>query len=298
MKKLRKSLIVPIIAIILVLLAVMVVFSGAISSVFALADTSNENDIYSYTNTYDVVDTKIDKIYDQAGNTIGTYQFPVYNLKERNDVIVSDDYPQVTFITHGLGGRAAHWSNDNDDSKAFVYSKNSIIDLLQKRADCNIYLAQFNSTWDDFNLMLLDEKLNVIKEIEHITDNTKHSIVVFEAYQADQKNDYIYAQFNYMASKILSDLRNLDENKELPRVNLIGHSRGGLTNLQYALDHPEIVDSIFSLGTPYIGSTSASVDKHILDLFGVRFSDTAGEDDIVNPDVYLDYLYWGICLHT
>lgn len=299
MKKLRKSLIVPILAIILAILAAIVLFGGSISNVFALADTSNEDNLYSYSNTYDVDYIKTDNIYDREGNAIGTYQLPVYNLKERNKVNVSEDYPQVTFITHGLQGRAAHWSNSIKNATDFAYSENSIIDLLQKRADCNIYLAKMytpvqegNITFDLrlYKLKSEDYSYNEDNRIFKITDNLKHSIVIFEADLADQKNDYIYAQFNYMASKILSDLRNLDENKELPRVNLIGHSRGGLTNLQYALDHPEIVDSIFSLGTPYIGSTSASIDKYILDLFGVRFSDTAGEDDIVNPEVYLNYL--------
>ena len=46
----------------------------------------------------------------------------------------------------------------------------------------------------------------------------------------------------------------------LPKLNLIGHSRGGLTNMQYALDHPQMIDSMYSFDTPYIGTTIAELD--------------------------------------
>ena len=58
-----------------------------------------------------------------------------------------------------------------------------------------------------------------------------------------------------MLSKIVYDVKELNGGI-LPKVNLIGHSRGGLTNLQYALDHPDLVDSLISIGTPYFGTTT------------------------------------------
>ena len=42
---------------------------------------------------------------------------------------------------------------------------------------------------------------------------------------------------------------------EIPRINMIGHSRGGIINMQYAIEHPDIVDSLYSIGTPYNGSS-------------------------------------------
>ncbi len=210
---------------------------------------------------------------------------------KREDVIVSDDAPQVTFITHGLAGRAAHWSNNSGSPDwEFAYSAGSIIDLLQQKADCNIYWVHFTSI-NDFDLIQLDND-NYGNDsqvyIDNITDNSKHSIVIFDGHNTWQSNDYIYTQFNIMASKVVLDLQALDANNELPRVNLIGHSRGGLTNLQYALDHPDLVDSIFSLGTPYLGSTSASIDNYILG--GALTNNSVGEDDITDSEVYLDYL--------
>ena len=62
-----------------------------------------------------------------------------------------------------------------------------------------------------------------------------------------------------MLSKIVYDVKFLNGG-ELPKINLIGHSRGGLTNLQYALDHPDLVAGLYSMGTPYFGTDTGSTD--------------------------------------
>ena len=76
-------------------------------------------------------------------------------------------------------------------------------------------------------------------------------------------------------------------NNKLPKINLIGHSRGGITNMQYALDHPDLVASIYSLGTPYLGTTSGAV--------GYAFKPSLlcsnqAANDILNPSVYESYM--------
>ena len=58
--------------------------------------------------------------------------------------------------------------------------------------------------------------------------------------------------------------------------------------MQYTLDHPALVHSIYSLGTPYTGSTTASLDLH---WFGARFSGSEeASRDIVSKDVYGKYM--------
>lgn len=256
-------------------------------------------DFFSRANTYNATLTETPV----RGSENDTYNSVAYDLSNRRpDAIVSTEAPQVTFITHGLGGKASHWSNDSKNGNwNFAYSDDSIIELLRQKADCNVYLARLNSNAEpgiksfsvllnqlssnDYTVHDSGENKNLI---DAITNNTKHSIVIFDAENSSQSNDYIYTQFNIMASKVVLDLQALDANHALPRVNLIGHSRGGLTNLQYALDHPDLVDSIFSLGTPYLGSTSASIDNYLLDGWGA--GNSYGEDDITDPSVYLGYL--------
>ena len=53
--------------------------------------------------------------------------------------------------------------------------------------------------------------------------------------------------------------------------------------MQYALDHPDIVENLISIGTPYRGSSSAAV---------VQYTDNFGGDglnDIINSDKFNHY---------
>ena len=66
-------------------------------------------------------------------------------------------------------------------------------------------------------------------------------------------NGFIY---KYMSLK-----RNENNpNPKIPKINMIGHSRGGILNMLYAIQHPNIVDTLVSIGTPYNGSTMLNID--------------------------------------
>ena len=91
-------------------------------------------------------------------------------------------------------------------------------------------------------------------------DVSKHIILIFEAVDPDASNDYVYAQLEYILDVI--SYQYLQLTGVLPTYNMIAHSRGGLTNMQYALAHPYNVASLYSVGTPYSGSAfgSAALD--------------------------------------
>ena len=302
MRQERKTFLIVICALALICILMSSLLFSSIQLVFAAEQTDAEADFFSNANTYDAIVELKEVAKVNENDPVVYYQSVRYDMDhKRSGVMVSDDAPQVTFITHGLGGDASHWSNGSENGNwDFVPSSGSIFDLLQQKADCNLYLAIMdveNTLIGDKRVEKFSVKLYELEKDSYIynednlltslTDNSKHSVIIFQAHNPSQSNDYVYTQFNIMASKVVSDLQALDPSHELPRVNLIGHSRGGLTNLQYALDHPDLVDSIFSMGTPYIGSTSASIDKHLL---GGMFAKGPGEDDIVDPDIYLSYL--------
>ena len=112
---------------------------------------------------------------------------------------------------------------------------------------------------------------NQTYKIDKITDTSKHIIIVFEAYKSKrnetpvfnsrESNKTTYFEFNHMLSKVVRDVTLRNEGI-LPKINLVGYSRGGLITLMYALDHPDMVDSLVSIGTPYFG-TSAGVMREI-----------------------------------
>ena len=258
----------------------------------------NLKELYENANTYPVLEAMpietIENAYNEETNELDkyfdTYYKYSFNLAANKINEVSVLLPQITFLTHGLGGDFRHWGIEGEKDKisSLTMGDKTLMSLLAQKYQANIYIADFKQ-WNGFELFKYDGDSFVRVENNKITDNSVHSIVVFSGYGTEESNDYIYAQFNIMASALISDLKELDPAHKLPRVNLIGHSRGGITNMQYALDHPDLVAAIYSLGTPYLGSTTATIDTTIRDLFGWGFSKSTGETDIVTKyPVYRD----------
>lgn len=248
-------------------------------------------ELYENANTYPVLEAMpietIENAYNKETNRLDkyfdTYYKCSFNLDSNKINEVSTLLPQITFLTHGLGGNANHWGISGDftaQTPIITMDNDTLMELLAKKYQANIYIADFKQ-WNAFRLLQYNGYKFVQVENNKITDNSVHSVVVFSGYGTEESNDYIYAQFNIMASALISDLKELDPAHKLPRVNLIGHSRGGITNMQYALDHPDLVAEIYSLGTPYLGSTTATIDTALRKAYGVGFSKSTGETDIV-----------------
>ncbi|MFA6662000.1 MAG: alpha/beta fold hydrolase, partial [Bacilli bacterium] len=251
-------------------------------------------DLYKQTNTYDYNVQPSDDLY---------------NLNSRNEEYVSADDPQITIFTHGLAASAQDWSNENGK---FTYQEDSLITQLRGQATgAKVYWYKITSenklkiidigamTDDMITGDYLKEQYESDQEAYYATEgksnyrimNTSLPIIIlFEANiknSESSSNDIIYKQFNYAVSKVVYDFK-FSHNGILPRINLIGHSRGGIINMMYALDHPDLVDSIFSMGTPYLGSTTASIDVYGLGCSNCKTCQ-AGEKDIVNPEIYNKY---------
>ncbi len=254
----------------------------------SLYENSNTYNISSITSTNEFAyneNTKNSDLY------LDTYYNHVFNMRTKNNNEVSNALPQLTFLTHGLGGNANHWGisgNLTAHTAIITMGDDTLMEFLARKYQANIYIADFKQ-WNAFRLLQYNGYKFVQVENNKITDNSVHSIVVFSGRKTEESNDYIYAQFNIMASALISDLKELDPAHKLPRVNLIGHSRGGITNMQYALDHPDLVAEIYSLGTPYMGTTSAQIDVGLLSAIGLPFLPSTGETDIVTKyPVYRD----------
>ena len=228
------------------------------------------------------------------------------------------DSAGITVITHGLGGDASGWSNQSHygytSNLEFIYDSNSVIEKLRKQTNGDVYLAKFSSKADFYLERLRDlsaeeevakeyyknnnslsssilDSLKYENSAEYLTclpSIDKHIIIVFQAFDPGSNNNFIYDQFNTMLDKVLYDYKKLNNDK-LTRVNLISHSRGGITNLQYALDHPKLVNQMFSIATPFLGSKfgNSPVAQNIMQL---NPNDPArGEHDILNEETYMSY---------
>lgn len=268
--------------------------------------------LFSETNTYNI---SKDDIELNNGTNVGEgnkYESPqyffTYDMTQKNSNTVANK-SQITVLTHGYGADAMTWTNmikDINKQNATPYSvfaptKESIIyKYWQKyRDDLQIIYAHFISSFDMFLLDIFDittqtdyayvnnifneyAKNIKIEDIFNNFDEDKHLLVLFESSVTEDSNDNVYFQFNYLLSKIAKQYK--EKMNVLPKYNLIGHSRGGLTNLQYALDHPDMVDNLISMGTPYNGSTTAI-------LLGEKVCEGRKDalHDIVDSDIYNKY---------
>ena len=256
----------------------------------ATESSSDYEALFNETNNYNTILTKESETL--SDGTSFDYYVNNVDFSTQNANVISEEEPIVTFLTHGLGGSYYHWLNKKDENNEYCFIE-TIIDGIKQNVDIEIYLFEFdnNSTYylkkyvyntndNTYHWKNRDSSYNFK------IDNTKHSIVIFDSSVSSYSNDAVYFQFNIMVSTVLKELKEQDINNRIPKINLIGHSRGGITNLQYALDHPDIVDSLISIGTPYFGSNSASIDFNLL--FGM-VAGGSGEADVTNAEKYNEY---------
>ena len=293
-----KKLKVYLIALMAIMVCITTFFGVSTINAFAFSGTNGsltEQELYNETNTYNVETNCFKKngafntITDSARLHPSQYEIS-YDLTQKNNNQVMES-AQITILTHGLDSHAGAWSNDfSPDTKndSFAFDEDSLISkIIEEVGEANVYWAKIQGDYSFKLFDIISQKSEYLSssafEINTVTDVSRHIIVVFDAYDAMESNANIYYQFNYMLSKIIYDVK-IANGGILPKVNLVGHSRGGLTNLQYALDHPDLVSTLVSLGTPYFSSTTAN-------LFGEAFmgGPSDGLDDILNPDIYYAY---------
>lgn len=200
----------------------------------------------------------------------------------------SNEEPTITFFTHGMSGDSGHWSNNLQRTNG-VYS--AAESGLQYDADSilsKIYNALPNGT--QVYTVVVDKNVSfrrLVKKVNNkyeknyektISDFSQHTLVLLDMERAweneddrDETHETVYNKIHMMIDDITWDY--YVWSGRLPRVNLIGFSRGGLINMDYAINHPKNVASLVSIATPYNGSV---YDNEIVRIIGVDDFDTPG----------------------
>jgi len=173
--------------------------------------------------------------------------------------------PAITVLTHGLGGDAAHWSNNAN--REFSFDNRSLIERLRQQSGGNVFRAKMSYDGTRFTLGRVPivgqgqpYNLTPVTNLASSTINN-HIIIVFEASPNGGSGNHQrkYSEFRTMLHSIVRDFSFLT-NGIYPRINLVGHSRGGLTNMEFANNYPRLIDSMFAIGTPFNGSNFGRVN--------------------------------------
>lgn len=180
----------------------------------------------------------------------------------------------ITVLTHGYNSSGSYWSNNisSKNGTKLAYNPDSLIEKINNRlqGELLIYFAKCKSK-TSFTLTQYSNKMEEEYEVERLYDVSKHIVLIYESNIPRASNDEVYEEFENVLDTISMQYKSLTN--YLPIFNLIGHSRGGLTNLMYATEHPYNVASIFSLGTPYNGSVLGGIDK-LYDMLKLYDNDT------------------------
>ena len=208
--------------------------------------------------------TVVSITFANEGLPVGYYEgYADETVNEHLDTKISskqDVLPSITFFVHGQGGNASHWSNDGQGG--FIYDNNSAIERLRTYSGAKVYWAKMflaskecelanhectSACTKCFKLFELkpqsgkEYESNSLPAIKKITDVSQHMIVVFESTQTLNNgnpgantlgHDVVYAELHQVIDTLSYDYKYLTGS--IPKINLIGHSRGGITNLQYA----------------------------------------------------------------
>lgn len=183
-----------------------------------------------------------------------------------------DDYPvtatpAITVLTHGLGGDASHWSNNGNGQ--FSYDNRSLIEKLRDSNGANVFWAKMSNS-SRFNLYIIDETTQLspynISNLSTLTQLSsaqisKHIVIVFEATRESAIGDHnsMYTEFKNMVLSVAHDFGSVTSGI-FPTINLIGHSRGGLTNMDFANHFPRLISDMYSIGTPFNGSNFGRIN--------------------------------------
>lgn len=95
-----------------------------------LSGDLSDRELYNATNKYDVVNgfDSLPRDKDYVVEDSGVVFYDWYNTSAKNSNVVDQGRPQITVLTHGLGGDAGHWSNNGEGN--FAENENSIINAF------------------------------------------------------------------------------------------------------------------------------------------------------------------------
>lgn len=255
-----------------------------------------------------------------ASNDQNGYCLEFLNNLEKNNQI--RDFTNITVLTHGLGSSYKDWlpiyRNENGDAldSKYLETDYSIPFVINNYAnnlndiDLPVYVfkpvdpVDVDTYNDDFEKISIRQftmdsndvcGLKTVNKIE-IDDITSKRIVLIYNDPNSQWCDLDISakRFELALSNVLCQIYNAQLGN-LGKINLIGHSRGGLINLLFATKHAKLVNNMISLGTPFEGSSWAKIyyDIQYMNALASNYEDIPKDvlvlQDLLNPDHITEY---------
>lgn len=196
------------------------------------------------------------------------------NLYDNNYIF---NETMITVLTHGMGGNLNYWfpKDEANNYSPLYYDEESLPYKILSTMTVDTYnlpIISFEPRINNNEIYNVTLKQLIIDENSEYTfrylnvDNyeqfegifSKHIILIYDGEYVNEftgeSNAFISNIFKKSLDATLATFSPF-YGGNLPKINLIGHSRGGILNLYYAAQRKNIVSNLISIGTPYNGTS-------------------------------------------
>lgn len=259
-----------------------------------------------------------DKVVPEPYNFFDPLGYTTHNLMENDNLSYSNfiedcinsnkilSSSNITVLTKGMGASSDDWlikrgnnlyelneiqlpyqlckSNRVDENGNLIKNKN--INIYKFYSDNVVHVEKMveNNNYYSFTSLKSNESINLDSQIVLLYDGDMGYGNVART------NSELYEKFKESLNCILTDIAN-NQYGYLSKINLVGHSRGGLINMLYSFDYPEIVNNIISLGTPYMSSDWAKAYVSLMKIINGP-EKIQGYDDMLDENHIDEYSYY------
>ena len=228
---------------------------------------------------YENLKNGIDQVEQDFSNVARTHRAPMREALTDLSILYNSvnhvkgdfsDYKNVSVYVHGIEDSGNGFYKSVKDAA----QKGDLIVRITKN-EKNEYVYEYYYI-DKYGKMYIKETYEEIKGLEYFDTNGRLHIV----YDTNEPNEHRQATSDDLAEK----LNEMGLMNEKTKIDMFGHSYGGRRSLQFAMDYPDHVRSITTIGTPY--------DKNLLATGANRarwIADNAAGRDTMNTSDYLDF---------
>ncbi|MGG4132953.1 alpha/beta hydrolase [Bacillus licheniformis] len=228
---------------------------------------------------YENLKNGIDQVEQDFSNVARTHRAPMREALTDLSILYNSvnhvkgdfsDYKNVSVYVHGIEDSGNGFYKSVKDAA----KKGDLIVRITTN-EKNEYVYEYYYI-DKYGKMYIKETYEEIKGLEYFDTNGRLHIV----YDTNEPNEHRQATSDDLAEK----LNEMGLMNEETKIDMFGHSYGGRRSLQFAMDYPDHVRSITTIGTPY--------DKNLFAAGANRarwLADNAAGRDTMNTSDYLDF---------
>lgn len=194
----------------------------------------------------------VDDVEEAFATTTAQYRSPI--RQAMNDItMLSNEFSEIQGPLSGYNNVSVYLHGIEDDGEDFfdtAFQTSEVDDILvheKRNGDIKYYLVEEVDGKKEY----VEYSLEKLEREDAFTDKNGRLHYIYET---DHKNEHRQDSSDKLAESLIDKGLLNDETK----LDMFGHSYGGRRSLQFAIDYPEHVRSLTTIGTPYDKNKMAS----------------------------------------